>query len=108
LQKGKASVKIQVRKPNKVQTVMDLCNERQDEPKQGWFSFALLWFLPLAIIVTLTPIVRTVQDGGALLANPLWLVVKLAFLALLFFVWSGLLVDQMPCFLGVPNCDEGR
>jgi hypothetical protein len=67
--------------------------------------FGLLWLLPLAFIVTLTPIVRTVRGGGATLANPLPLVIRLVFLALLFLVWSGLLVDQMPCFLGVPNCD---
>jgi len=26
-------------------------------------------------------------------------------LILIAWLWAGALVDQMPCFLGVPNCD---
>lgn len=31
--------------------------------------------------------------------------VSLAVMVLLAGSWAGILLDQMPCFLGVPNCD---
>ncbi|MBX3013695.1 MAG: hypothetical protein KF832_19395 [Caldilineaceae bacterium] len=67
--------------------------------------FALLWLLPLAFMLTLTPLVRTARAGAMLMTNPLPTLLKVAFLAILFLFWSSLLLDQLPCFLGVPNCD---
>lgn len=67
--------------------------------------FGLLWLLPTAFIATLVPIVRTVRAGNGILASPMSLLFRLAFLALVATMWSGLLLDQLPCFLGVPNCD---
>jgi len=67
--------------------------------------FGLLWLLPTAFIVTLAPIVRTIRAGNSLLANPIALLVRVAFLALIAMMWGGVLIDQLPCFLGVPNCD---
>jgi len=31
--------------------------------------------------------------------------VRIVMLIVLTFCWTGLVIDQMPCFLGVPNCD---
>ena len=67
--------------------------------------FGLLWLLPMAFIVTLMPIVRTVRAGNGILASPMNLLFRVAFLALVASMWGGLLLDQLPCFLGVPNCD---
>jgi hypothetical protein len=67
--------------------------------------FGLLWLLPMAFIVTLMPIVRTVRAGNGILASPMNLLFRVAFLALVATMWGGLLLDQLPCFLGVPNCD---
>lgn len=67
--------------------------------------FGLLWLLPTAFIVVLAPIARTVRAGNGILANPVGLVCRVAFLALVAMAWGGLLVDQIPCFIGVPNCD---
>jgi hypothetical protein len=39
------------------------------------------------------------------MANPINLLLRVAFLALIAWMWGGILIDQMPCFLGVPNCD---
>jgi hypothetical protein len=30
---------------------------------------------------------------------------RVVFLAFIARMWIGILIDQMPCFLGVPNCD---
>ena len=67
--------------------------------------FGLLWLLPMAFIVILVPIVRTVRAGNNVMANPVNLFFRVAFLALIAMMWAGILRDQLPCFLGVPNCD---
>lgn len=67
--------------------------------------FGLLWVLPTAFIVILMPIVRTARAGTSILANPLSLLFRVAFLSLIVMMWTGIVNDQLPCFLGVPNCD---
>ena len=67
--------------------------------------FGLLWLLPMAFIVILVPIVRTVRAGNSIMANPINLLFRAAFLALIAMTWGGILIDQIPCFIGVPNCD---
>jgi len=67
--------------------------------------FGVLWLLPAAFIVILTPIVRTVRAGNSVMANPIKLSLRVALLALIAAVWTWGFIDQLPCFLGVPNCD---
>lgn len=67
--------------------------------------FGLLWILPTAFIVTLMPIVRTIRAGSGITAHPLRLMIRVALLALISMAWGGLVIDQLPCFLGIPNCD---
>lgn len=67
--------------------------------------FGILWFLPVMFIVIFTPIVRNMRAGNSIFANPITLLFRVAFLVLIALFWGGLLNDQMPCFLGVPNCD---
>ncbi|HEY9401696.1 MAG TPA: hypothetical protein VIQ24_03305 [Pyrinomonadaceae bacterium] len=67
--------------------------------------FGLLWLLPTAFVVALVPIVRTVRAGNSVRANPINLLLRVAFLTLVAMTWGGLLMDQLPCFMGVPNCD---
>ena len=67
--------------------------------------FCLLWLLPTAFILILVPIVRTARAGQSLMVNPLTLLSRVALLALIAMMWGGILIDQMPCFVGVPNCD---
>ena len=67
--------------------------------------FGLLWLLPTAFLVILMPIVRNVRAGNNLMAHPIDLLLRVAFLAITAMMWGGIVVDQLPCFLGVPNCD---
>jgi hypothetical protein len=67
--------------------------------------FGLLWLLPMAFIVILLPIVRAVRAGDSLLGNPVNLLSRVAFLGLIAMVWGGIIIDQIPCFMGVANCD---
>ena len=67
--------------------------------------FGVLWLLPTAFIVILMPIVRTVRAGNSIMGSPVALLLRVAFLALIATIWGWGFVDQLPCFLGVPNCD---
>ena len=66
--------------------------------------FGVLWLLPTAFIVILRSILRSAR-GNRLVANPITISLKIASLALIAMVWGWGLVDQLPCFLGIPNCD---
>jgi hypothetical protein len=67
--------------------------------------FGLLWLLPMVFIVILAPLVRNVRAGSSVIARPVYLVLRLASLAFITVIWAGIVMDQLPCFLGVPNCD---
>jgi len=66
--------------------------------------FGLLWLLATAFIAILSPIVRSVRAGNRMKANPV-LLLRVVSLVLIAMMWGSILVDQFPCFLGVPNCD---
>ena len=67
--------------------------------------FGLLWVLPTAFVLTVTPVVRAAESGRFTLQRPAALAVRIAVLVLLAAMWLGIVNDQLPCFLGVPNCD---
>ena len=65
--------------------------------------FASLWILGAAFIVILMPM-QARADGRAgtpRIADALRVILLIVIAA----VWITLVVDQMPCLLGVPNCD---
>ena len=84
---------------------LELHYASQDYSEFPYLLFAVLWLLPAAFVLTITPLVRAVRAGKRLLAHPATLVVRIAFLALVAMLWMGGIHDQLPCFLGVPNCD---
>lgn len=67
--------------------------------------FGVMWLLPTAFIVILAPIARTIRAGNSILARPISLLFRVAFLVLIAWMWGFAVIDQLPCFLGVPNCD---
>lgn len=70
-----------------------------------FITFAL-FSLPIAVgMIAAKPIVRTLLAGGSLFAHPIHLLIVVA-ISLLFAVgFVSLVLDQWPCFVGVPNCD---
>ena len=67
--------------------------------------FATLWLLGTAFILTLTPLWRTWQTRDTARLHSVPLVLRIAFLILVAWLWISIVLDQMPCFRGVPNCD---
>jgi hypothetical protein len=84
---------------------MEVANRRGFNEGFPALLFVVMWLLPVIFIIILTPIVRNVRAGNDILASPIKLLLSVAFLVLIAIVWTGALIDQMPCFLGVPNCD---
>ena len=64
------------------------------------------WLLSVvALVVTLAPILRDARAGGGITTHPVNLALAVV---ILFFVGGfvvSLVVDQYPCWIGVPNCD---
>jgi hypothetical protein len=58
-----------------------------------------------ACLIARAPIVRTLQMGGSLLAHPVNLLLAVVILSFITILVVGLIVDQYPCWIGVPNCD---
>jgi magnesium-transporting ATPase (P-type) len=72
----------------------------------GLFISLALFSIPVAAaIVACRPIVSTLQTGGSLFAHPIHLIIVVVILTLLAFSWGSWVIDQWPCFMGVPNCD---
>jgi hypothetical protein len=85
--------------------IMEVINRRNFNEGFPIVLFVILWLLPALFILTVTPIVRNVRVGSSIMARPLLLLLKVVFLAFIVWMWFGIMIDQMPCFLGVPNCD---
>lgn len=82
--------------------LLELINRRAlDEPFPSPL-LALLWVLPSALFGMGASTVARLRRGESARGG---LVLRGAFLLLVAWLWLALLVDQMPCFLGVPNCD---
>ncbi len=65
----------------------------------------LALLLPVAFIIILRPIGQSIRVGNGLAASPLNLILAAGiFLVFAFFV-GHIVVDQYPCWMGVPNCD---
>jgi hypothetical protein len=66
----------------------------------------VLFSLPIAAgILAGNPIARTLQTGGGLFAHPVNLIIVIIILFALVLGFASLVVDQWPCFIGLPNCD---
>jgi hypothetical protein len=67
--------------------------------------FGVLWVLAIAFATTATPVVRRFTSGHAVLQNGSALAVRMTVLTVIAAMWWGIVRDQLPCFIGAPNCD---
>ena len=70
------------------------------------FIALALFSIPIAAgVIAGGPIARTLRAGGSLFAHPIHLIIVVVILFLFAAGFVGLIVDQWPCFIGVPLCD---
>jgi hypothetical protein len=85
-----------------------LLNAPQDQPDILGTAIALtmILILPLAaMVINLTQIQRSRREDNRQPVNfANWALVAASLLLILLFV-GGIIVDQYPCWTGVPNCD---
>jgi hypothetical protein len=67
--------------------------------------FLVLWLVPAVSVLAVAPLIRSIRAGETVLTGPGTLVARAGVLVLLALFWALVVSDQMPCFLGVPNCD---
>jgi hypothetical protein len=66
----------------------------------------VLFLLPVEVgIIAGRPIVRTLRTGGSLFAHPIHLIIVVFILSNFAIGLGSLIMDQWPCFWGIPNCD---
>lgn len=82
--------------------ILELINNQQSFPAA---LFGFLWLLSMAFIGIVMPVAQNIRAGNCVAAKPFNLLVRIAFSALIAALWLSLVIDQLPCFLGVPNCD---
>ena len=85
--------------------IMEFVNRRNFNEGFPIPLFVIIWLLPAILILTIMPIIRNLQAGNNITAQPINLLIRVVILVLVTLLWAGILIDQMPCFLGVPNCD---
>jgi hypothetical protein len=68
-------------------------------------SLGLILFPVAAGIIAGRPIVRMLRAGGSLFAYPLHLIIVAFILSTFAIGFANFVIDQWPCFIGVPNCD---
>lgn len=85
--------------------ILELINRRNFHEGFPLPLFGILWLLPVIFILVLTPIVRDIKMRENIMINPTRLLLSVASLIFIAWLWFVIILDQMPCVLGVPNCD---
>ncbi|MCC7367506.1 MAG: hypothetical protein IT306_03735 [Chloroflexi bacterium] len=78
-----------------------------DQPNTLGFAFMIgsLILLPMAFLLNLSPMLRRIGPDKRRALYPLNLIVGAVILVYLSQTWGALIVDQIACRSGVPNCD---
>ncbi len=85
--------------------ILESINRQNYQEGFPFLLFGILWILPLSLVLILRSIIRNLQTGKSDIPYALSLLPRIIILVLIAWLWIGVLLDQMPCFLGVPNCD---
>lgn len=83
--------------------VLELVNRRGFNDGFPFVLFALLWMLPATLVSLSMSTIKVFRSDRARASASL--VLRIITLGVIAWFWISLLTDQMPCFLGVPNCD---
>ena len=85
--------------------VLQLVNRRTLHEDFPFVLFAFMSLHSLFIVLLLTPALRRLGAERSLKALKLSHWAGLLLCAVLAFAYAEVVIDQLPCFLGVPNCD---
>lgn len=81
-------------------------NENNSQHLIGlFFMLASMLMLPLGGVIGLTPVFRSTRSGAGLLEHRSNLAVGALLTLFGLGLWAMIFIDQVPCMMGVPNCD---
>jgi hypothetical protein len=66
---------------------------------------AILLLPVAAAFVSFMPIIRNVRAGNGIMAHPINLFLATVIASFIILFIGGFIIDQYPCWMGVPNCD---
>ena len=84
-----------------------LLNGDNDQPNVlGSAVVVGAWLLSvIALAFSVAPIARSARTGNGIAASPVNLLVAAVISLLVVSFPAGIVIDQYPCWMGVPNCD---
>ena len=89
--------------------LVTLTTEGGDNPRLSTFGKILtlgaLLLLPIGFIISLVPMVRNARTGYGFAASPVNMLIAAALFIFIAILVIGFVIDQYPCWIGVPNCD---
>jgi len=68
-------------------------------------TIGALLLLPAAFVVNFIPMARNLRAGNSIAASPVNLLLAVALFIFISWLVGSFIVDQYPCWIGVPNCD---
>jgi hypothetical protein len=71
----------------------------------SYIVFGALLLLLGGLAISGVTVVRSVQAGKGLMTDPVNLLLATGILLVLLLFAGAIVVDQYPCWIGVPNCD---
>jgi hypothetical protein len=84
--------------------IMEWVNRREYAEDYPFPVFFVLWLLAVTFILIFLSVIHDIKAGAGFFRNPLVLI-KTILLITFAGLLMGIVIDQMPCFLGVPHCD---
>jgi hypothetical protein len=87
--------------------ILELINRQDFQAREGFplALFAVLWLLPVVFLLIPVPTARKMRAGTRSGMHSVSLLLNTAAMILIAWLWVSAIHDQMPCFLGIPNCD---
>ena len=85
--------------------LLELVNRREFHEAFPFSLFLGMWGLQTAFSFALLSVIRKIRAAENTRTRLVGLLLGIFIMALAAWFWTGLLLDQMPCFLGVHYCD---
>ena len=84
--------------------ILEFVNRRAFHEAFPLALFGLMWLLGIVFVLILVPLVRSLRarEGGKLDLGTV--LIRVAMLGLITWLWVNILLNQLPCFLGAPFC----
>lgn len=80
-------------------------NRREYQEEFPFLLFAFMFMHSLLVVILATPALRKYRTERRVRLLTPWHWGGLAIAGILAIAYVNVIVDQLPCFLGVPNCD---